>query len=127
MEHHILLIKGYDAIRPKLNCFILMIISVAKLSGFPPLDPARPPEHLLFCGGSSQGCTDRAIIPFDGAIVSHQKESSQGANPQRVSIEIIIEIKQLYSGRMASNPFIPSNRRYMVFPLRDHFFVENGL
>ena len=34
---HILLIEGYDAIRPKLNCFISMIISVAKLSGFPPL------------------------------------------------------------------------------------------
>ena len=30
----LLLIKGFDAIRPKLNCFISMIISVAKLSGF---------------------------------------------------------------------------------------------
>ena len=53
----------------------------------------------------------------------------KGANPQRVSTEIIIEIKQLYSGRMASNPFIASKRRYMVFPLRDllFFFIENGL
>ena len=50
----------------------------------------------------------------------------KGANPQRVSTEIIIEIKQLYSGRIASNPFIASNRRYMVFPLRDHVFIENG-
>ena len=33
----LLSIKGCDAIRPKLNCFISMIISVAKLSGFPPL------------------------------------------------------------------------------------------
>ena len=32
----LLSIKGCDAIRPKLNCFISMIISVAKLSGFPP-------------------------------------------------------------------------------------------
>ena len=37
-EHHILSIKGCDAIRPKLNCFISMIISVGKLSGFPPLE-----------------------------------------------------------------------------------------
>ena len=36
-EHPILSIKGCDAIRPKLNCFISMVISVAKLSGFPPL------------------------------------------------------------------------------------------
>ena len=28
------IVKGYDAIRPKLNCFISMIISVAKLSEF---------------------------------------------------------------------------------------------
>ena len=48
-------------------------------------------------------------------------DQCQGANPQRVSTEIIIEINQLYSGRIASNPFIASNRRYMVFPLRDHF------
>ena len=29
-----------------------------------------------------------------------------GANPQRVSTEIIIEIKQFNAGRMASHPFI---------------------
>ena len=51
----------------------------------------------------------------------------EGANPQRVLTEIIIEENQLYSGRIASNPFIASNRRYMVLPLRDHFFIENGL
>ena len=33
----ILSIEASDAIRPKLNCFISMLISVAKLSGFPPL------------------------------------------------------------------------------------------
>ena len=31
----LLSIKGCDAIRPKFNCFISMIISIAKLSGFP--------------------------------------------------------------------------------------------
>ena len=30
---HLLSIKGCDAIQPKLNCLISMIISVAKLSG----------------------------------------------------------------------------------------------
>ena len=49
------------------------------------------------------------------------------ANPQTVSMEIIIEIKQLYSGQIALNPFIAINCRYMVFPLRDHFFIKNGL
>ena len=46
--------------------------------------------------------------------------SSKGANPKRVSTEVIIEIKQLYSGRIALNTFIASNRRHMVSPLRDH-------
>ena len=47
---------------------------------------------------------------------------AKGANPQRVSTE-----KQLYYGRIASNPYIASNHRYMVFPLRDTFTIENGL
>ena len=34
----LLSIKGYDAIRPNLNCFISMIISVDTLCGFAPLD-----------------------------------------------------------------------------------------
>ena len=34
--HHILSIEACDAIRPELNCFILIIICIAKLSGFPP-------------------------------------------------------------------------------------------
>ena len=34
--------------------------------------------------------------------------ANKGANPQRVSTEIIIEIKQLNSGRMASHAFIES-------------------
>ena len=33
----------------------------------------------------------------------------------------------LYPGRMALNPFIASNRRYKVFPLRDTFNIGNGL
>ena len=32
----------------------------------------------------------------------------KGANPQRVTTEILIEIKQFYSGQIASNPFIES-------------------
>ena len=32
----LLSIKGYDAIRPNLNCFISMIISVDTLCGFAP-------------------------------------------------------------------------------------------
>ena len=33
----LLAMKGFNAIRPGLNCFILMIISVAELCGFQPL------------------------------------------------------------------------------------------
>ena len=40
--------------------------------------------------------------------------------------EMIIEIKQFNPGRIALNPFIASNRRYMVFPLKDHFIIENA-
>ena len=36
-EHHVLSIKGCDAIRPALSCFISMIISVDSLCGFAPL------------------------------------------------------------------------------------------
>ena len=38
-EHHIPSIKGCDAIRPALNCFISMIIFVDTLCGFAPLLP----------------------------------------------------------------------------------------
>ena len=48
LEHHILSIKGYDAIRPKLNCFISMVISVAKLSGFPPSVIKYYKKHVPF-------------------------------------------------------------------------------
>ena len=36
-EHHTLSIEACDAIRPELNCFISMIISVDTLCGFAPL------------------------------------------------------------------------------------------
>ena len=42
-------------------------------------------------------------------------------------MEIIIEMKKWNTGRMASYPFIESDRRYVVFPLRDDFSIENGL
>ena len=41
--------------------------------------------------------------------------------------QIIIEIKQFNPGRIALNPFIAGKHRYMVFPLRDSFTIENGL
>ena len=41
-------------------------------------------------------------------------------------MEIVIEIKQLYPGRMASNPFIENHCMCMVFPLSYDFIVENG-
>ena len=53
-------------------------------------------------------------------------EVRKGANPQRVSTEIIIEIKQSYPGRMASNPFSESHRMCKVFPLGNDFLIENG-
>ena len=73
---------------------------------------------------------------IDGPVDSHRMESvHSGYTPsceglktsQRDSTEIVIEIKQLYPGRMASIPFIASNRRYMVFPLSYNFTIENGL
>ena len=45
-------------------------------------------------------------------------------NPLSYATEIIIEIKQVNIGRMASHSFIENNRRYMMFPLRDHFTIE---
>ena len=41
------------------------------------------------------------IIKIVVSRVTILNETREGANPQRVSTEIIIEIKQLYSGRMA--------------------------
>ena len=42
-------------------------------------------------------------------------------------MEIIIEIKQFNPGQMVSHSFMENNRRFMVFPLRDHFTIEDGL
>ena len=71
--------------------------------------------------------TEQELQDMIGEVDTDGKSSVPGANPQRVSTEIIIEIKQLYSGRIASNPFIASNRRYMVYPLRDDFPIETRL
>ena len=59
---------------------------------------------------------------------THNKSAlllGKGANPQGVSTEIIIEIKQLNSSRMASHA--SSESIYMVYPLKDTFTIENGL
>ena len=76
-------------------------------------------EHFpscLFCFCHKQGGKSRTLSP---------PETPKGANPQRVSMEIIIEIKQFNPGRMASHSFIENNRKYMVYPLRDTFVIEN--
>ena len=52
-------------------------------------------------------------------------ERNKGGNLLSFATEIIIEIKQFNFGRMASHPFIKSNSRYMVFPLRNPFTIEN--
>ena len=44
----------------------------------------------------------------------------KGANPQRVSTEIIIEITQ-FKGITCLY------RKYIVYPLKDSFSIENGL
>ena len=44
----------------------------------------------------------------------------------RYATEIVIEIKQSYPGRLASNPFIGSHRMCKVFPLSNDFLIENG-
>ena len=62
------------------------------------------------------------VSKFNGFMYLHL---SKGANPQRVSTEIIIEIKQFNAGRMASHPFIEGI--IMMFPLRNTFTIENGL
>ena len=46
-EHHIHSIKGCDAIRPALNCFVLMMISVDTLCGFAPLRLRRFPQSWI--------------------------------------------------------------------------------
>ena len=67
------------------------------------------------------------FIPVGGSnghTCQHGYGLCKGANPQRVLTEIIIEIKHLNTGRIAFISFIASNRRYMVFPLRDHFIIK---
>ena len=51
---------------------------------------------------------DQGQIQDFGKGGGEVRVTAKGANPQRVSTEIIIEIKQLYSGRIASNPSIES-------------------
>ena len=63
------------------------------------------------------------LVGFIWWVSIPQKETIKAKNPQRDSTEIVIEIKQLYSGQIASNPFITSNRRYMLFPPREHFII----
>ena len=51
-------------------------------------------------------------------------DAIKGGNPLSYATEIIIEIKTILSW---SNGMTSLNRKYMVFPLKDHFIIENGL
>ena len=70
--------------------------------------------HLNTAGLASKwlGISDEPFLRahmFHSQLCSYlvqEKPESKGANPQRVSTEIIIEIKQFNAGRMASHPFI---------------------
>ena len=59
-------------------------------------------NHFTYVYETNQGGGLSLVIKYQ---VRYQPE---GANPQRVSTEIIIEIKQLNSGRMASQASIES-------------------
>ena len=65
--------------------------------------------------------------PNSGSPAGQSLGQVKGQNPLSFAMEIIIEIKQFNSGRMASHPFIESSRRYMVFQLRDTITMENLL
>ena len=56
-EHHILSIEACDAIRPELNCFISMIISVDILCGFAPVVGNR--KHIIVSTGHD---THRIVV-----------------------------------------------------------------
>ena len=71
------------------------------------------------------GCIFRFCILI--GLLQCKDEPTTIVNPLSYATEIIIEIKQFNPGRLAFNPFIASNRIYMVFPLRDTFTIENGL
>ena len=68
----------------------------------------------------------QCIVIIGEQIVARVKAITK-ENPLSYATEVIIEIKQFNPGRMASHSFIENNRRFMVFPLRDHFIIENGL
>ena len=68
----------------------------------------------------------QCIVIIGEQIVARVKAITK-ENPLSYAMEVIIEIKQFNPGRMASHSFIENNRRFMVFPLRDHFIIENGL
>ena len=106
-----------------LNVALYILLMVATMQGADwPIRTLFLSKFFEFLSNYRQGLSltcSSDIVHYDGKVI-------KGANPQRVSTEIIIEIKQLYSGRIALNPFTANNRRYMVYPLRDDFPIENG-
>ena len=68
-----------------------------------------------------------SLVSYMPTLKKRGENVTEGGDPLSFATEIIIEIKQFNFGRMASHPFIEGNRRYMVFPLRDTFTIENVL
>ena len=50
----------------------------------------------------------------------------EGENPLCYVMKITVEINISLSGRMSSKVLINIDCRYMVYPLRDDFIIENG-
>ena len=59
---------------------------------------------------------------WHGIRIEHL-ERRKGGKPLSFATEIITEIKQFNFGRMASHPFIESNRRCIVFPSKMCFYL----
>ena len=66
-----------------------------------------------------QSQTDRYVFNAFGPMTM-----TKGENPQRDLTEIIIEIKQFYTGQMAPHPFIAS---YHMYNGVSTFTIDNGL
>ena len=70
-EHHILSIKRCEAIRPALNCFISMIISIDTLCGFAPLlSNVIDADHKNSCLFTNKGHFFNTFMGFNGCSSS---------------------------------------------------------
>ena len=60
-------------------------------------------------------------------MLAVESVGSKGLKPTELCAGNYHRNEKFNPGRMASHSFIENNRRFMVFPLRDHFTIENGL